>query len=337
MRFGLQYDLRNPPRWRRPSDEHYAEFLDQVQWADENGFDQVSLPEHHFVEDGYLPSPLIVAAAIAARTKRIGIIINLTLLPLRHPVQMAEDAAIVDILSGGRLLELGVGSGYREAEYAGYGISMRQRPGRMEEGVEIIRRCWTEEEFDFEGRYWNLKGVRVMPKPVQKPHPLIVMGGASPVSARRAARIADRYNPITPHLWRFWREEMRNIGKDPGPERPLDTPHPPRNFLHVARDPEAAWKIVGPHAMHTANSYAEFAGSQKGSPYQGVSDPAELLARGTDAVMTPEEVVDLGKRMEAADPEGATLIFWPMNSGMPPELGRESMELVVKEVMPHFR
>ena len=336
MRFGLQYDLRNPPQWRRPFEEFYADFLSQVEWADANGFDHVSLPEHHFAEDGYLPSPLVAAAAVAARTKHMRILTGLTLLPLKHPVQLAEDAAIVDIISGGGL-ELGVGAGYREAEYDGYGISIRQRPGRMEEGIEIIRRCWTEEEFDFEGRYWRLKGVRVMPKPVQKPHPPIVMGGASPASARRAARIADGYKPISARLLDFWREEMRNLGKDPGPRPPSDPPQPPRNFLHVARDPKAAWSIVGPHAMHTSNSYAGFAGSLKHAPYAMVTDPDELLPKGADAVMTPEEVVDLGKRMEAADPRGAALVFRPLNSGMPPELGRECLELVAKEVMPHFR
>ncbi len=336
MQFGLQYDLRNPPQFRIPFDQYYAEFLNQVEWADKNGFDQVSLPEHHFVEDGYIPSPLTAAAAVGARTKNIKIVISLVLLPLRHPIQVAEDAAVVDIISGGRL-ELVLGLGYRDAEYEGFGVSIKQRPGRMEEGVEIIKRCWTEEEFSFEGRYWNLKNVRMTPKPVQKPRPPIIMGGASPASARRAARIADGYNPISPRLYDFWREEMINQGRDPGPERPVDVPQPPRNFLHVSKDPRAAWGIVGPHAMHVANSYADFAGSLRHSPYSRTTDPDELWEKGTDRVMTPEEVVALGKAIEAADPKGAALVFRPLMGGMPAELGRECLDLVVNEVMPHFR
>src|SRR4051812_19233236 len=103
MKFGLGYDLRNPAISGRSFQALYAEFLDQVEGADSHGFDFVELPEHHFVDDGYLPSPFVVAAAIAARTKRMRIGLHLVLLPLRHPVQVAEDAAIVDILSGGRL------------------------------------------------------------------------------------------------------------------------------------------------------------------------------------------------------------------------------------------
>src|SRR5438105_653835 len=111
MRFELRYDLRNPPQWRRPFEAYYADFLRQVEWADVHGFARVNLMEHHFVEDGYDPSPLTVAAAIAARTKRIKIKLNVLLLTLRHPVQVAEEIALVDIISGGRI-EVVFGAGY---------------------------------------------------------------------------------------------------------------------------------------------------------------------------------------------------------------------------------
>ncbi|MBI2867676.1 MAG: LLM class flavin-dependent oxidoreductase, partial [Chloroflexi bacterium] len=121
MHFRARFDLRNPPQWRQPFDRFYAQFLDQVAWLDAHGFDRVSLSEHHFVEDGYLPSPFTMAAAIAARTKRIRIHLSIVVLPLKHPVQVAEDAAVVDILSGGRL-DLAVAGGYRNDEFEGYGI-----------------------------------------------------------------------------------------------------------------------------------------------------------------------------------------------------------------------
>ena len=336
MRFELSFDLRNPPWSGKPFDRFYADFLDLVEWADGQGFERIGLSEHHFVEDGYLPSPFVAAAAVAARTKKVRICISLVLLPLKHPVQTAEDGALVDIISGGRF-ELMVGAGYRNEEYEGYGISIKTRPGRMEEGVEIIKKCWADETFSHEGRYWTLKNVNVVPKPVQKPRPPIIMGGASPASARRAARIADGYSPVSARLSEFYREELRAQGKDPGPIPPADAPRPPRNFLHVAKDPEAAWKIVGPHAMHTANSYAEFAAGLRHGPFQAVENPDDLLGKGTDEVLTPEQVVELGKAMEAADPAGAVLSFRPLMGGMPSEEGRRCLELVVSEVMPHFR
>ncbi|MGE5596867.1 MAG: LLM class flavin-dependent oxidoreductase [Hyphomicrobiales bacterium] len=337
MRFGIQYDLRNPAISGRSFEQLYGEFLEQVEWADQHGFDFVSLPEHHFVDDGYLPSPFVVASAIAARTRHMRIVLNLVLLPMRHPVQVAEDAAIVDIISGGRL-DLTVGAGYRQAEYDGLGISMRQRGGRMEEGVEIIKRCWTEDEFDFDGRYWKLRNVRVTPKPVQKPRPKITMGGASPASARRAARIADGYNPINPKFLAVYREELNQLGKPADFELPdPNGPCAPANLLHVSNDPAAAWKIIGPHALHVVNSYAEFAGGQRYSPYATAQDPDELLGKGTHAVLTPAETIALGKQLEAHDPANATLRFSPLVGGLPAQLGQECLELVVREVMPAFR
>ena len=339
MQFAIRYDLRNPPGWRRPFDQLYGQFLDQVAWADARGFSQVGLSEHHFAEDGYLPSMFVAAAAAAARTKKIRLRLGLVLLPLKHPVQVAEDAAIVDIISGGRL-DMMVGGGYRLAEFEGYGISMKQRPGRMDEGVEIIRRCWEEEEFSFQGRYWTLKNVRAIPKPVQKPRPKIGMGGSSPAAARRAARLADYFSPTAPKLMKFWREEMLRLGKDPGPEippPPANAPKHPRNFLHVARDPKAAWKTIGKHALWESNSYASWAGGLKFGVYQATTDPDALVAGGSYVVMTPEQAVALGKAMDANDPGGATLTFHPLMGGMPYELGQECLELVAKEVMPHFK
>ena len=335
MQFGIRYDLRNPPEYGRPFDEHYAHFLDQAAWADEHGFSRISLSEHHFVNDGYIPSMFPVAAAVAARTKRMRIVLSLVLLPLKHPVQVAEDGAIVDIISGGRL-ELMLGGGYVAREFEGYGISIKSRGGRMEEGTEIIRRCWEEDGFDFDGKYWSLKNVNVTPKPVQKPRPPIIMGGSSPAAARRAARVADGFSPTSPKLMRLWREEMVRLGKDPGPESPADAPGQPRSFLHVSRDPKTAWKAIGPHAAHETNSYADFAAGLGFAVYQKVTDPDVLLEAGTHAVVTPEEAVELGKRMEAADPKNATLIFHPMMGGMPFDQGTECLDLVVNEIMPHF-
>jgi alkanesulfonate monooxygenase SsuD/methylene tetrahydromethanopterin reductase-like flavin-dependent oxidoreductase (luciferase family) len=335
MRFGLQYDLRNPPEWRRDSAQLYRECLGQIEWADRNGFQSVSFPEHHFTDDWYLPSSTAFASAVAARTKSIRIELSLVLLPLKHPVQLAEDLAVIDILANGRL-DLQIGTGYRPAEYEGYGIDMKSRPGRMDEAIEIIKRCWTEEDFSFDGRYWKLKNVRMTPKPVQKPRPSIVMGGASPASARRAAKIADGYNPLQHRLYLLWRDEMVKNGRDPGPDKPGDLPSPPRTFFWLARDPKAAWKAIGKYAMQQSNSYADYAGSLRFAVHKKASHPDDLLADGSHGVLTPDEAVDIGKRMEAASPHHASMRICPLVGGCPAELGQECMELLAKEVIPHF-
>ena len=338
MQFAIRYDLRNPPQWRKPFDQHYAHFLDQVAWADAHGFAQVHLSEHHFVPDGYNPSLFTVAAAIAARTKRITIRLGLILLPLKHPVTVAEDAAMVDIISGGRL-ELMVGAGYVSGEYLGFGVPMNQRGGRMEEGVEIIKRCWEDGPFDYDGKYWKLKGVNVMPKPVQRPRPRIIMGGTNPPSARRAARVADGYAPNNAAAMEIYREEMLRLGKDPGPARPVLPPdaRPPANFLCVSRDPDAAWRRIAPHALHETNSYAIWGKERGSSGYMETSDPAVLRSSGGYAVLTPEQTTALGHRMHAAAGDSATLTFHPMMGGMPYDIGDACLRLVAEEVMPHFK
>ncbi len=130
------------------------------------------LSEHHFLEDGYLPSLLPIAAAAAARTKRLLIGTSVLLLPFHNALRVAEDAAVVDIISGGRFM-LGVGLGYRLEEFRTFGVPVKERVARLEEGLEVIRRAWTQERVTFHGRYYHLDGVTVTPKPVQQPHPPI--------------------------------------------------------------------------------------------------------------------------------------------------------------------
>ena len=187
MDFGLCFNFRNPEPFKQPSPEFYQDMLRQIAFAEELGFGTVWLPEHHFSPgDGYNPAPLTVAAAIAARTERIKIGTWLLLLPLHHPLAVAESAALVDILSNGRF-NLGLGLGYRREEYEAYGISRSHRAGRMEEGIEIIRRALGEEQFSFEGRHFQVRNGSVYPKPVQRPLPLWV-GARSTPAAQRAAR-----------------------------------------------------------------------------------------------------------------------------------------------------
>ena len=137
--FGLWYDFRQRP----PLGDYarfYAECLEEIEESERLGFAGVWLSEHHFVDDGYLPSPLVVAAAVAARTERIKIGTNVLLLPMHHPLRVAEDAAVADLVSGGRFV-LGVGQGYVQHEFETLGYERKYRPSLFEEGIEVIRQA----------------------------------------------------------------------------------------------------------------------------------------------------------------------------------------------------
>src|SRR5215510_10996997 len=179
LRFGLWYDFRNPPAWKQPYDQLYGEIFDQIVWGEQHGFDDVWLSEHHFIEDGYSPSLLPIAAAIAARTKKIHIGTSVMLMPFHNPIRLAEDGATVDVISGGRF-ELGVGTGYKVEEFTGFALSSKERGGRTNEGLEIIRRLWEGETLSFTGRYYEVKNAKLTPEPIQRPRPPLWVGGFTP-------------------------------------------------------------------------------------------------------------------------------------------------------------
>ena len=166
------------------------EVIAEAQHAERCGFDSFFLTEHHQEPAGYLPSPLPLAAAIAARTSTIRIGTGIAILPLYHPTRLAEDCAVVDIISKGRLI-LGVGQGYQEGDFAAYGLEVKDRVSLFEEGIEIIRRAWTEEKVYFVGKRHTLHNVMVTPKPVQKPHPPIWVAALGDEPMKRAGRLGD--------------------------------------------------------------------------------------------------------------------------------------------------
>ena len=165
--------------------ERYQEMIDQVRLADELGYRRVWITCHHFT-DFSRPSNLVVAAHLAARTQRIRLGIGVAVLPLEHPLRVLEDAAVVDHLSGGRV-DLGIGRGIQPEAFAGFDIPMDEATGRFEEAAEIIRRAWGNERFSYDGHYWSIPELTVLPRPLQKPHPPIWQVGVSPGSITRAA------------------------------------------------------------------------------------------------------------------------------------------------------
>ena len=324
MQVNLAYDMRAPDLGT-PATELYRAAIEQCEWADGAGFTGVVLSEHHATEDGYLPSPIVMAAAIAGATERLLLRISLLLLPLYDPVRAAEDLAVLDLVAGGRL-RLTVGAGYRPEEYEQFGLDIRRRPSRMEAGIEALKAAWTGEPFSHEGRT-----IRVLPRPAQRPRPGITLGGASPASARRAARLADGYDPIAPRLHEIYREERARLGDPapgpgpgevPGQQGPL--------FLHVSEDPDRDWARIGPHALHEANSYGRWSSGMKGAVFTEARDADELRRRGDYLVLTPDECVEHARGRRS-------LTLKPLMGGMDPELGWASLRLFASQVLPRLR
>src|SRR5262249_7032993 len=188
IKIGYQLDFRNPPDSGRSFAEVYREMLSQAEMTEALGFYSIWLPEHHFTDDGYLPAMMVTAAAIAARTSRVTIGTFVLLVPFQHPLKLAEDAAVVDVISNGRL-RLGLGQGYRQGEVDGFGVAREQRLGLTLEAIEILKRAWTGERFSFAGKYFTFNDVRVLPAPVSKPFPELLWGVGAPNAIRRAAKL----------------------------------------------------------------------------------------------------------------------------------------------------
>lgn len=319
---GLAYDMRAPD-FGTPAPELYRAAIEQCAWADAQGFTSVTLSEHHASEDGYLPSPIVLGAAIAGATDEMLIRLSLILLPLYHPIRAAEDLAVLDLASGGRL-RLMVGAGYRAEEYEQFGLEIRRRPSLMEEGIETLVQAWTGEEFDFRGNR-----VRVLPRPAQRPRPDIVLGGASPASARRAARLADDYQPLSTRLYELYLDELDALGK-PRPKRSTMPGGRGPMFVHVSEDPDRDWERIAPHALYESNAYGAWTGGARGSIYKMVDDADELRRSGAYVVVTPDEAVVMAR-------ERGAFSLKPLMGGLDPELGWSSLRLFAQKCLPRLR
>ena len=215
MDVGLLFPFRNPPQWRKPWPQFYAEQLKQTQVAEELGYDTVWLTEHHFAEDGYSPSLLPIAGAVAAMTSRVRIGTFLLLLPLHNAVRVGEDAATVDIISNGRF-DMGFGQGYSPSEFEGYGIPRKQRASLLEEGIEVIRGMWTQDPFSYQGKHYNLKNISLVPKPAQTPHPPLWIGAGQPKAVERAARMGCHFlGTNDAFAQETYDNALRTYGRDP--------------------------------------------------------------------------------------------------------------------------
>jgi probable F420-dependent oxidoreductase len=327
MLVGPYLRFRNPATWCRDIAELYARNLDVAALVDELGYDSVWLTEHHFVEDGYTPSTMPVAAAIAARTRRVRIGTNVLLAPFHHPVRLAEDTSAVDLLSGGRLV-VGIGSGYRPQEFAGYGIDRRHRGDLTDEVVEVLLRCWTEERVSHEGRFFQLHDVAVTPKPLQRPHPPLYLGGINPRALRRAARLSDGRVAGVPsaELHRLLLQEMAATGRDPAAIGYIHL-----LWVYVGEDDDSAWREAGAHAeyehAHYRRWWADVGRDVMRAPTREhyiIAGPQTVVRRVTESLArAPGRIDHLVLGMDLA--------------GLSPSLLEASLRRFASEVLPHIR
>jgi alkanesulfonate monooxygenase SsuD/methylene tetrahydromethanopterin reductase-like flavin-dependent oxidoreductase (luciferase family) len=257
---------------------------------------------------------------------------DIAILPLYDPVRVAEDGAVLDLISNGRL-DFGVGLGYRPEEYAGYGLDIKSKGSRANEALEMIRRLWQGETVSFHGKHFNIDHAKLSPRPVQQPHPPIWVGGFSKAAARRAARYGDGYiGPLNRGMYEMYLSEVKAAGKDPARARVIGGDL----WLIVSEDPGRTFAECAPNLLYWFNAYSRwFAGSDT-SPWPHLDHKEQILSLGLATIVTPEDAVKHIKARTADVPvELFTMMLMPPGSAITSV--QTSLELFAKKVMPYFQ
>jgi hypothetical protein len=290
-------------------------------YVDEHGFDLVHLEEHHGAPDGWSPSPLVLAGLIFGRCPRIPVSIAALLLPLHDPLRVAEDIAVLDLASGGRLSVV-VGVGYRPSEYAAHGKDWDHRGELMDECLDTLLTAWTGEPFEYRGTT-----VRVTPRPFTQPHPLLMVGGSAKVSARRAARYGLPFSPAghLPWLERYYHQLCDELGVQPMCFMPAsDVP-----MLFVHEEPDKAWATLGHHLLHEATTYSAWQTPDVRSALRSSATTVqELRAEGIYQILTPDEAAAFGP--------DAVYAIHALCGGMPIDEGWRCLTLFTEQVLPQL-
>jgi len=305
--FTLRFDMRAPAFGAPPADL-YAAALDMAAWAEDNGAAAVILSEHHATDDGHLPSPIVLAAALAARTQRVGIVVAAVVLPFCDPVRLAEEMAVLDIVSRGRVMYV-LGIGHRAEEYEHFGIDPHRRGRLADEKLDLLLRLLRDEEVVHDGRR-----IRVTPRPTSPDGPTLFVGGGSLAAAERAGRfglgLMAQANP--PGLRDAYEAACRAAGHEPGFAQLPDPDTPTAVF--VADDVDHAWDELGPHILHDALTAASYRHGDEGvaSISRATTIDGLRSAGGAYQVLTVEEATDRVR-------QGGRLPLLPLAGGLVPE------------------
>jgi probable F420-dependent oxidoreductase len=325
MRFGL-----SPLQSGGDFDATIAE----CEQAEAAGFDSVWLGEHHNSILLY-PAPLLGLAAIAARTRRVRLGTGVLLLPLYHPLAIAEEAAMVDVISRGRLV-LGVGAGYAPEEFAAFGVSIKERGSRLDEAVPLIHRLWTEDGVTHAGRHYRIEGATLRPRPVQQPRPPMWFAGWVEPALRRAGRLGDAWlgGPSAKldelaACTRIYRDARAAAGRADGGDVAL------MRYVFIAESLERARAVAGDAFIRS------FEATYFRWPHPVVKRPPgeltiERLAEGRIILGDPASCIGQIERFRKE--LGLTHLICRMSvAGIPADASRASLELFTREVMPALR
>ncbi len=321
--FLLRFDLRAPGP--TPPADLYAAALDMAEWGEEHGCLAVVLSQHHGSDDGYLPSPLVMAAAMAARTQTVGLSIAALLLLMYDPVKLAEDLNVLDHLSRGRVSAI-IGLGYRPEEFAMFGVDPATRGAEMEERIGVLQAALAGETVTWRGRTATVRPLPFTPGGIR-----LSYGGGSPAAARRAARFgldfvgeADR-----PELADIYADEAERVGRAPGGCLIPSAASPSSVF--VADDVDEAWRTIGPHLLHDATAYGAWLGEHHDAVTRSTAATVEQLRSeaANYRIVTPAEAVDL---IHAHGYLG----LQPLCGGVAPDLAWQSLRLIEREVLPNL-
>lgn len=313
---------------------NFEETIQECERAEAAGFDSVWLGEHHNNPTLY-PTPIVGLAAIASRTRRLRLGTAVLLLPLYHPLAVAEEAAMVDVISGGRLI-LGVGAGYAPEEFAAFGVSIRERGSRMDEAVPLIHRLWSGEQVTHEGRHYRVTNAVVSPRPVQRPRPPIWFAGWVEPAIRRAGRLGEawlggpsaRLDELAACV-RLYRAARKAVGRDPDASEVALM-----RYVFVAESLERARTVAGaPFIRSFEETYFRW-------PHPVVKRPAGELTierLGEDRIILGDPATCI-RQMERFQKElGLSHLICRISApGIPRNAALASLDLFTREVLPAF-
>lgn len=320
--FLMRFDMR-APAIGAPATELYEAALQMAEWSESRGAVMAVVCEHHTMDDGYLPSPLVLATALAARTTTLSIMTAVLVLPLYDPIRLAEDMVVLDVISRGRVSHV-LAVGYRPEEYEHHGVDFHRRGRIADAHLDLLMRAKTGEPFEHEGRR-----IHVTPAPATAGGPRLAWGGGSEPAARRAGRFGLDFfaQGGGPELAEVYAATARAHGHEPGlcmiPSTDLAT------TVFVADDLDRAWDELGPHLLHDVRTYAALnEGNTHTASLSRATTVDELRDEDrTHRVMTVEDAVDLVRK-------GQLLPLQPLVGGLPPEVAWRYLRTVTDEVLP---
>jgi alkanesulfonate monooxygenase SsuD/methylene tetrahydromethanopterin reductase-like flavin-dependent oxidoreductase (luciferase family) len=327
LRIGVSYDFRNPPDSGVTDQMLYAEILDQVKWLDQLGADLVWFTEHHFVDDGYLPSWTPIAGAMAAVTSRVRFGTDICLMPFNHPIRLAEDLAVLDNISGGRI-ELGLGMGYAPHEFKGFGLPVKNRLSLMNEGIEVLKECFSGKQFSYHGRRWHFDDVIITPGYVQPGGPPLWIAAMSEAGALRAAKYDTNFLPqgLKTRSFDPWVNALEESGRKPQDKRVGII----RSIL-VTDDRNTDWPVIRAAEKYRMELYNRFfKESGEGFGERGEPIPQTWVVGDVDHCV--EELKSFIETFGITD-----IVSMAVPPGLRAQQMAPSLERLFKEVVPRLK